>query len=90
MMFNPNGKIKAARRHVPISERMLDLLMIRCSYKPRGWLFPSRRAECGHLTTVAKQFRDARSNAGLPESLVYCARHTFGTAAYGVIGNLAM
>src|ERR1700720_1560715 len=52
-------------RHVPISERMLDLL--------------------------AKQFRDARTKAGLPESLVlYCARHTFGTAAYGATGNLAI
>jgi integrase len=91
LIFNPNGKTKAARRHVPISERMLDLLMIRCSNKPEGWLFPSRRAECGHLTTVAKQFRDARSKAGLPESLVlYCARHTFGTTAYAATGNLAM
>jgi integrase len=91
LIFIPNGKTKAARRHVPISERMLDLLMIRCSNKPEGWLFPSRRAECGHLTTVAEQFRDARSKAGLPESLVlYCARHTFGTAAYAATGNLAM
>jgi integrase len=91
LIFNPNGKTKAARRHVPISERMLDLLMIRCSNKPEGWLFPSRRAECGHLTTVAKQFRDARTKAGLSESLVlYCARHTFGTAAYAATGNLAV
>jgi len=65
--------------------------MIRCSNKPEGWLSPSRRAECGHLTTVAKQFRHARTKAGLPESLVlYCARHTFGTAAYAATGNLAM
>jgi integrase len=91
LIFNPNGKTKAARRHVPISERMLDLLMVRCVGKQAGWLFPSRRAEAGHLTTVAKQFRDARSKAGLPESLVlYCARHTFGTAAYEATGNLAM
>ena len=91
LIFNPSGKTKAARRHVPISERMLDLLMIRCSEKREGWLFPSRRAKGGHLTTVAKQFRDARSKAGLPKSLVlYCARHTFGTAAYGATGNLAM
>lgn len=90
-IFNPNGKTKAARRHVPISERMLDLLLIRCSNKPEGWLLPSRKAKCGQLTTVAKQFRDARTKAGLPESLVlYCARHTFGTAAYGATGNLAM
>ena len=70
---------------------MLDLLMVRCSNRPAGWLFPSRRAECGRLTTVAKQFRDARAKAGLPGSLVlYCARHTFGTAAYEATGNLAM
>ena len=91
LIFNPNGKTKEARRHVPISERMLDLLMVRCSDKREGWLFPSGRAKAGHLTTVAKQFRDAPSKAGLPGSLVlYCARHTFGTAAYGATGNLAM
>jgi integrase len=44
-----------------------------------------------NLTTVSKQFREARREAGLPESLVlYCARHTFGTAAYESAGNLAM
>jgi integrase len=65
--------------------------MFRCSGKQEGWLFPSPRAVGGHLTTVAKQFRDARSKTGLPESLVlYCARHTFGTAAYEATGNLAM
>jgi integrase len=91
LIFNPNGKTKAARRYVPISERMADLLMVRCSDKREGWLFPSRRAKGGHLTTVAKQFRDARRKAGLPGALVlYCARHTFGTAAYGATGNLAM
>ena len=91
LIFNPNGKTKAARRHVPISERMQELLMVRCSDKREGWLFPSPRAKGGHLTTVAKQFRDARGKAGLPGSLVlYCARHTFGTAAYGATGNLAM
>jgi integrase len=80
-----------SRRHVPISERMLQLSMVRCSVKREGWLFPSPRAKCGRLTTVAKQFREARRKAGLPECLVlYCARHTFGTAAYAATGNLAM
>ena len=70
---------------------MQDVLMFRCSGKREGWLFPSKRSASGHLTTVAKQFRDARSKAGLPGQLVlYCARHTFGTAAYGATGNLAM
>jgi len=68
---------------------MLDLLMVRCSNKREGCLFPSRRAKGGHLTTVEKQFRDAPSEAGLPGALVlYCARHTFGTAAYGATGTL--
>jgi hypothetical protein len=34
---------------------------------------------------------EARREAGLPESLVlYCARHTFGTAVYEATGNLTM
>jgi integrase len=91
LIFNPSGKTKAARRHVPTSERMLNLLLVRSAGKRDGWLFPSPRAKDGHLATVAKQFRDARSKAGLSGSLVlYCARHTFGTAAYEATGNLAM
>jgi integrase len=86
-----HGKTNASRRRVPISERMSNLLVLCCAGKQEGWLFPSSKAACGHLTTVAKQFREARREAGLPESLVlYCARHTFGTAAYEATGNLAM
>jgi integrase len=91
VIFNPHGKTNASRRRGPISERMSNLLMLRCAGKQEGWLFPSSKAASGHLTTVAKQFREARREAGLPESLVlYCARHTFGTAAYEATGNLAM
>ena len=91
VIFNPHGKTRASRRNVPISERMFDRLMFRCAGKKDGWLFPSPRAADGHLTTVAKQFREARRKAGLPESLVlYCARHTFATTAYEATGNLAM
>jgi len=91
LIFNPYGKTRASRRQVPISSRMFDLLMFRCVDRKDGWLFPSPRAKDGHLTTVAKQFREARRKLGLPESLVlYCARHTFGTAAYEATGNLAM
>ena len=70
---------------------MFELLMLRSGEKRDGWLFPSKRAAGGHLTTVAKQFREARRAAGLPEAMVlYCARHTFGTAVYEATGNLAM
>jgi integrase len=90
-IFNPHGKTRASRRYVLISERMSELLMLRCAGKTEGWLFPSERAADGHLTTVARQFREARRRASLPASLVlYPARHTFGTAVYEATGNLAL
>jgi len=42
VIFNPNGKTRASRRHVLISERMLEVLVLRCSDKREGWLFPSK------------------------------------------------
>ena len=53
-------------------------------------MFPSKRAKVGHLTTMNKQFRQARQKAGLPENLVlYCGRHDFGTRILQETGNLA-
>jgi len=41
------------------------------------WVFPSRIGRVGHLTTIAKQFREAREAAGIDKSVkLYCARHT--------------
>jgi site-specific recombinase XerC len=52
-------------------------------------VFPSKRAKCGHLTTVNNQFERARDSAGLPKDLVlYCARHGFGTEMYRATKNL--
>jgi len=57
--------------------------------KRKAGVFPSKRARCGHLTTVAKRFQDARKDAGLPDDLVlYCARHGFGTEMYRATKNL--
>ena len=82
LYFNPHGKSKKARRYVALSQRVIDLLAAR-SGMGGEWVFPSKRAEGGHLTTVAKQFRDARKAAGLPAWLVlYHARHAFGTSLW--------
>ena len=57
--------------------------------EPSEWVFPSKKAKSGHLTTVAKQFRDARRLAGLPDSLkLYGARHAFATYAVEATGNV--
>src|SRR5262249_27639973 len=48
------------------------------------------KSASGHVTTVDKQFREARRAAGLPENLVlYSARHDFGTRLLQKTGNLA-
>jgi integrase len=87
--FVYDSKTPKGRRHVPISPRVLQALLVRYSNQKEGWVFPSKRARCGHLTTVAKRFQDARKDAGLPDDLVlYCARHGFGTEMYRATKNL--
>lgn len=87
--FVYDSKTPKGRRHVPISPRVGQALLARYSEQKEGWVFPSRRARCGHLTTVARQFQDAREDAGLPDDLVlYCARHGFGTEMYRATKNL--
>jgi site-specific recombinase XerC len=58
-------------------------LFQRYSEQKEGWIFPSKPAGEGHLTTVTKQFEKARKEAGLPNDLALCcARHGFGTEMY--------
>lgn len=90
-VFIPDSKTPTGRRFVPISERVREILLLRCEGEREGWLFPARRSKAGHLTTVDKLFREARKKAGLPEKLVlYCGRHDFGTELLGRTGNLAL
>jgi integrase len=105
LYFNPYGKSRKARRCIPMTQRAIDALRNRLreqttrTTNSRGkpfaatqsceWIFPSGKAESGHLTTVAKQFREARRLAGLPESLkLYGARHAFATYAVEATGNV--
>jgi len=81
----PNG-----RPLVPMTDRVLDVLLVRCGDRPEGWLFPSKRSKSGHLITLAKRFREARKKAGLSESLaLYRGRHDYGTRVLKATGNLA-
>ena len=73
-----------------MSDRAYEVLRIRAAGKAEGWLFPSTRSRCGHLTDLGKQFRIARKKAQLSEDLVlYCARHDYGTRVLSNTGNLA-
>lgn len=90
VIFVPDSKTPNGRRLVPMTDRVLDLLLVRCGDRREGWLFPSKRSKSGHITTLAKRFREARRKAGLSESLVlYCGRHDYGTRVLKATGNLA-
>ena len=61
----------------------------RARWLPRYGYFHPRGRGADHLTTVAKQFREARRLAGLPDSLkLYGARHAFATYAVEATGNV--
>jgi site-specific recombinase XerD len=90
VIFVPDSKTQEGRRRVPMSSRAFDILKRRCGTRREGWVFPSKRAESGHLTTLANLFRDARKKADLPKGLVlYCGRHDYGTRILTRTGNLA-
>jgi integrase len=90
IIFVPDSKTADGRRMIPMSDRVHEVLRARAGGRSEGWLFPSNRTKCGHLTDVAKQFRTARAKAGLPEDLVlYCSRHDYGTRVLSNTGNLA-
>ncbi len=76
IIFVPDSKTADGRRMIPMSDRVYELLRVRAEGKGEGWLFPSNRSKCGHLTDLAKQFRATRAKAGLAKDLVlYCSRH---------------
>ena len=93
--FNPKGKTRKARRHVPLSERVLALLRTiheehshepsKPQSKPRqGWVFPSKKSPSGYigLSSLEHRFRKIARELGMSDALkLYCARHTFGTVA---------
>lgn len=92
VIFNPNSETKKkGRRFVPMSDRVTNILLVRCAGRTEGWVFPSPQ-KGKHITggLVNKQSVRARKKTGLPEDLVlYCARHDFGTYVLQKTGNIA-
>ena len=76
-------------RHVPLSDCIRKLLQMR-EPGDSPWVFPSKRARCGHLTALAKQWTASVEGVNLataerkpppiaPYCKLYCAHHTFAT-----------
>ena len=91
LIFNPRGKSRKSRRYVPLTERVKAALLARKEGANEGWVFPSKKAQSGHITgrEVSKQWLEAKRLASVPESVVlYCARHRFSTDAMEGTGNM--
>jgi integrase len=95
----PYGKSSKSKRFVPLSDRIRKLLRLR-ETGDSPWVFPSKRAKCGHLTTLAKQWTATVEAVNLPGAeqklppispnlKLYCARHTFATDMLAEGMNLA-
>jgi integrase len=85
----PEGKTEKSRRFVPMSARVKGMLRQWRGERETGWVFPSDRSRCGHLTTIAKGFQAARARAELDSKVVpYSARHTYGTYTMEATGNV--
>lgn len=50
LIFVPDSKTINGIREVPMSDRALNLLRIRCGTRQNGRVFPSKRSGAGHLT----------------------------------------
>lgn len=71
-----HGASLAKRGLWGITERVRAALLARKADANEGWVFPSARAESGHLETVPKQFERAKRMASLPES-IGCTVHVW-------------
>jgi integrase len=90
LIFVPDSKTPEGRRLVPMSRRVFEILRERCGTRQDHWVFPSTRSASGHIRSIDRLFRQARTKAGLPKDLVlYCARHDYGTRILMRTGNLA-
>jgi integrase len=90
--YNASGKTTKARRFVPLSDRVFEVLFVRAGDRKEGWLFPAKKAKSGHVhpNTLSHRFTAARRDAGLSDDVVlYSARHTFATDALAGTGNVA-
>jgi integrase len=88
------SKTRSGRRHLPLTQRVRDMLVARLSKVETGskWVFPSPRYPGKPLArpSISAMFAQFKREIGLPKDLVlYSARHTFATDLMGATGNLS-
>lgn len=87
-IFVKTGKTPKARRHLPMTARVREMLIARAKLS-NEWIFPSRK---GHIKakSISVMASALKKELGLPADFVlYCARHTFATDYQSGSGDLA-
>ncbi|MGO9604423.1 MAG: tyrosine-type recombinase/integrase [Candidatus Binataceae bacterium] len=79
-----HGKSAAARRHVPMTSRVYDILRVRweSAGKPdSGWVWPAPKAKAGHIVpnSIYEPHLRAVADSKVRPFVLYDLRHTFLT-----------
>jgi integrase len=87
------GKTALSERHVPMSDRVKQMLVGRLKASKSEWVFPSSRKKGFPIgyTPISRRFQKLRKDAGIPRDLVlYSGRHTFATDLLDRTGNIQL
>jgi len=93
LIFVQDGKTENAKRYVPLSDRVQELLRARQTATKSPRMFPSKRKKKTHISyfSVAKHFSTVRKEAKIPKGVVlYSARHSFATDMFDRTGNIVL
>lgn len=80
-VLNPFGKTKAARRTIPMTQRVKAVLEMRHAAQEsptEGWVFPAK-TESRRVESVKSQHAKALKESGVRAFVLYTLRHTFLT-----------
>jgi integrase len=76
----PGGKSKNARRNVPITDRLAQMLLTRSLESKSVYVFPSKTGRPYHVRSVDHLHEKVRAALQMSaEFVVYSLRHTYGT-----------
>ena len=79
-LFVPTGKTKFARRNVPLTGRVADVLKHRLAEAKGPYIFPHRSDPNKPISTIRKAHQQALRDAKIkPPFRLYDLRHTFGS-----------
>lgn len=76
----PGGKSKNARRNVPITDRLAEMLLNRSLESKSVYVFPSETGKPYLVTSIDHMHKKVRATLQMPaEFVIYSLRHSYGT-----------